>query len=147
MTELLIAPSRHRGYVSSSEVMFLFGIVNILSHKIPSLMPFTLTDDPQFYGSEMSLSNILMIGLFRSNSQQDGNFSKTGKKFISQQTRKESYICDVNMKGGGAQDVRGPKIGYFCGCHKCMTPKWFKITTNSIIRGSSSKLNHKPDAF
>ena len=74
-------------------------------------------------------------------------FSKTGKKFISQQTRKESHICDVNMKGGGAQDVGGPKIGYFCGCHKCMTPKWFKITTNSIIRGSSSILNHKPDAF
>ena len=64
--------------------MFLFGIINILSHKIPSLMPFTLTDDPQFYGSEMSLSNILMIGLFRSNSKQDGNFF---------QNRKEIYIA------------------------------------------------------
>ena len=73
-------------------------------------------------------------------------FFKTGKKFISQQTRKESYICDVNMKMGGAQDVEGHKIGYFCGCHKCMTPKWFKITTNSIIRGSSSFFNIKPQA-
>ena len=32
-------------------------------------MSFTLTDDPQFYSLEMALSNILMIGLFRSNNK------------------------------------------------------------------------------
>ena len=32
-----------------------------------SLMPFTLTDDPHFYGLEISLSYILMIGLLRLN--------------------------------------------------------------------------------
>ena len=32
----------------------------------------------------------------------------------------------------------------FCGRHRCMTPKWFKITTNSIIRGSSFLFNIKP---
>ena len=28
----------------------------------------------------------------------------------------------------------------FCGGHKYMTPKWFKITTNSVITGGSSFL-------
>ena len=32
-------------------------------------MPFTSTDDPQLYGLEVSLSNTLMIGLFRSNNR------------------------------------------------------------------------------
>ena len=36
---------------------------------IPSLMLFTLTEDPQFHGLEMSLSNILMIGLFHLNNR------------------------------------------------------------------------------
>ena len=59
----------------------LIGIVNIsgiLSHKFQSisLMPFTLTDNPHLYGLEMSLSNILMIGLFRSNNKMV-IFSKT----------------------------------------------------------------------
>ena len=141
MIELLIAPSCHRGYVSSSEIMFLFGIVNILSLNIPSLMPFTLTDNPQFYGSEMSLSNILMIGLFRSNNQQDGNFF---------QNRKEISIAANTLwrqhERGWGTGRGGHKIGYFCGCHKCVTPKWFKITTNSIIRGSSSFFSIKPQA-
>ena len=57
----------------------------------PSLMPFTLSGNPQFYGLEMSLSNILMIGSFHSNSR-IVVFSKTGKKFISQQTCKEPHI-------------------------------------------------------
>ena len=30
--------------------------------------------------------------------------------------------------------------------HKCMTPKWFKITANPIIRGSSFFFNIKPPA-
>ena len=39
-------------------------------------MPFTLTDDPYLHGLEISLSNILMIGLFRSNKRMV-IFSKT----------------------------------------------------------------------
>ena len=42
-------------------------------------MPFTLTDNLQFYGLEMSLSNILMVGLFRSNYRMV-IFSETEKK-------------------------------------------------------------------
>ena len=38
------------------------------------------------------------------------------------------------------------KFVIFCGRHKCITPKWFKITTNSIIRGSSFFFNIKPQA-
>ena len=58
------------------------------------------------YDLEVSLSNIWMIGLFRSN-KQDGN-SKTEEKVMSQQLR-----------------------------------KWFKIATNSIIRGSNFFFNIK----
>ena len=60
---------------------FCLGIVVIrgtLSHKIPK---YTITNaiyfdwrDPEFYGLEMSLSNILLISLLRSN-KKDGNFS------------------------------------------------------------------------
>ena len=42
-------------------------------------MPFTLTDNPQFYGLQMSLSNVLMIGMFRSNNRMV-IFSKTEKQ-------------------------------------------------------------------
>ena len=44
-------------------------------------MPFSLTDDPQFHGLEMSLSNVLMIGLFPSNNRV-AIFSKTEKKTL-----------------------------------------------------------------
>ena len=54
-------------------------------------MPFNLTDDPQLYGLEMSLSNMLMIGLFPSNNRMV-NFSKTEKKIIPQQPRNGPYI-------------------------------------------------------
>ena len=62
-------------------------------------MPFTLTGDPQPYGLEVSLSNIFMFGLFCSSSR-IVIFSKTEKKFISQQTRKRPYIYDVHMEEG-----------------------------------------------
>ena len=42
-------------------------------------MPFIFTDDPHFYVLEMSLSNILMIDLFRSNYRMV-IFSKTEKR-------------------------------------------------------------------
>ena len=62
-------------------------------------MPFTLTDDPQFYDLEMSISNILMIGSFCSNNRMI-IFPKTKKRFISQQISKGPYIYDVHMEGG-----------------------------------------------
>ena len=62
-------------------------------------MPFTLTDNPQFYSLEVSLSNILMISLFRSNNRIIF-ISETGKKLMSQQTRKGPEIYDVHMEGG-----------------------------------------------
>ena len=34
-------------------------------------MPFILTDDPDLCGLEMSLKNVLMIGLFRSNNRME----------------------------------------------------------------------------
>ena len=37
--------------------------------SIPSLMLFTLTNDPQFYGLQVSLSSILMMGVFCSNNR------------------------------------------------------------------------------
>ena len=48
-------------------------------------MPFNLTDDPQLDGLEMSLSNILMIGLFFSNNRMIF-FSETEKKHITANT-------------------------------------------------------------
>ena len=48
------------------------------------------------YGLEISLSNIVMIGLFRSNNRIIF-FSKT-EKFISQQTSKRPYIYDGSME-------------------------------------------------
>ena len=66
---------------------------------MPLLMSFLLIDDPQFYGLEMSLSNIFMIGLFRSNNTM-AIFSKIEKNFISHQTRTEPYIYDVHIVEG-----------------------------------------------
>ena len=95
-----------------------------------------------------------MTGLFRSNIRKE-IFSKTGKKVISQQTCKEPYIYDVHMEVGCPHGMRGykfchvsvdgvvTKLVIFCGCQKCMTPRWFKITTNSITRGSSFFFNIK----
>ena len=137
-------------------------------------MSFTLTDDPHLYGLEMSLNNILMIGLFRSNKRMV-IFSKT--KFIHSKHVKGPYIYDVHMEGvwphgrilkfvtcmqillflnerpivhffrwrGGHRTWGVTKLVIFCGRHKFVTPKWFKITTNSIIRGSSF-FNIKPQA-
>ena len=50
-------------------------------------MPFTLIDDPQLHGLEVSLSNILMIGLFCSDSSMV-IFSKTQKNHITTNTQR-----------------------------------------------------------
>ena len=60
---------------------------HIKTQSILSLMIFTLTENPEFYGLEVSLGNMLML------------FSK--KKIISQQKRKEKYIYDVHKNGTG----------------------------------------------
>ena len=39
---------------------------------------------------------------------------------------------------------RVTKLVIFCNHHECMTPNWFKITTTSIIRGSSFFFYIKP---
>ena len=57
---------------------------------MPSLIPFTLTEDPQFYGLEISLSNILMINLFCLSNKMV-IFSKTEKK-------KNIYIYIYHIK-------------------------------------------------
>ena len=60
--------------ISSFFLVYLLLLLQLVAHchikfqSIPSLMPFT---NPEFYYLEMSLSNILMIGLLK---QQDGNF-------------------------------------------------------------------------
>ena len=60
-----------------------------VSKCTPSLMPFTLTDNPQFYGLKVPLSNIFMGALFCSNMMKI--FSKTEKKV--------TYTDDVHMEG------------------------------------------------
>ena len=98
--------------------------------------------------------------------QQDRNFfSKTEKEIILQQTRKGPYIYEVNMEVRWGVLIfvtclqvflllnrrsivhfyrwRGWRgLQNWTSCKKCMTPKymipkWFKITTNSIIKGIS----------
>ena len=61
-------------------------------------MSFTLTENPQFYG--LDIFKQYFDDLLVSAKQQDGNFSKTEKKIISQQTCKGPYIYDVLMEGG-----------------------------------------------
>ena len=58
-----------------------------------------MTGDPQFYVSEVSLNNILIIGLFCSNNRMI-IFSKTEKIQIKQ-TRKEPYTYNVHIEVGG----------------------------------------------
>ena len=61
-------------------------------------MPFTLTDDPQFYGLEMSLSNILMIGLLRSNNRMV-IFSKTEKNLYHGKHVRDHTFITFTWKG------------------------------------------------
>ena len=56
------------------------------------------------------------------------------------------HFCRWRGWNTGHGGLRDHKISHFCGRHKCMTPKRFKITTNSIIRGSSFLFNIKPQA-
>ena len=63
--------------------------------SILSLVLFTLTDDPQFYGLEISLSNILMIGLFLSSNRMIV-FSNTEKNsYHSKHVRDHTFITST----------------------------------------------------
>ena len=58
-------------------------------------MLFTLTNDPQFYGLKVSLSNILMIGLFRSNNMMV-IFSRTKEvHFHSKYVRNHTFMTST----------------------------------------------------
>ena len=62
-------------------------------------MPFTLTDDPQFYGSEVSLSNILMIDLFSSDTRMV-IISKTEKKsYHSKYVKDYTFMASTWERG------------------------------------------------
>ena len=96
-------------------------------------MTFTSTVDPHLYGLERSVTNILMIGLFHSNS----------KMIIFFSNRK--FMRGWGTRRGGGEGREGVmKLVISCGCHKCMTPKSVKFTTNSITRGSSFFFKSKP---
>ena len=77
-------------------------------------MPFTLTDDPYLHGLEISLSNILMIGLFRSNKRMV-IFSQTKKSYKLGWSHVVGVLkfvtCLQNLLR--AEDVGGHKIGHF----------------------------------
>ena len=102
-------------------------------------------------------------------------FSKTEKKklYHNKQVRQHTFMMstwkrDVQMGAAGglktfhmsaAADNKGSivhflgwrgwgvtKLVTFYGGHKCVTPNWFKITTNSIIGGSSFFFKIKPQA-
>ena len=84
----------------------------------------------------MSLSNVFMIELFRSNNRVVV-FFKTEKKYIciSQQTRQGPYIYDVHMEGGCQHGVGAREL--------------HKITTIQLLEAVvfSSTSSHKPDKF
>ena len=74
-------------------------------------MSFTLIEDPQFYGLEMSLNNILMIGLFRSNYRMV-IFSKTEKNSYHGNHVRDHTFMTSTWKRDGHILGRGLKI-----CH------------------------------
>ena len=68
-------------------------------------MSFTLTDDPQFYGLEVSLSNILIIGLLRSNNRMV-IFSNTKKdSYHSKHVRDHTFMTPAWKGSGGRGGV------------------------------------------
>ena len=102
----------------------LVTLFNIKFQGIISLMPFTMTDNTHFltYIFIAYISNISMINLLWSNIV--AFFSKTEKKWYP---GSRVYL-------------------FFCVHHKCMVPRWFKITTNSNIRGTGFFFNTKTQA-
>ena len=73
-------------------------------------MSFTLTENPQFYGLEKSLSNILMIYLFRSNNRMVIFLKQKKKSYHSKHVRDHTFTTSL-WKGDGRMG-QGLKI-----CH------------------------------
>ena len=63
-------------------------------------MLFTLTGDPQFYGLEVSLSNILMFGLFYSNNRMV-IFCKTETNSYHSKYVRDHTLMTFTWKGVG----------------------------------------------
>ena len=121
-------------------------------------MPFTLADNLQFYGLEMSLRNVLMIDMFRSNNRMV-IFSKTEKKsYLRKHLRHQTFMTSTWK---GMFTWGGLKI-----CH--MSPEFFVLKQKiycSFLRMewvcgvklqpiqsleavvSSSIASHEPDTF
>ena len=114
-------------------------------------MPFTFTNDPHLYGLEISLIDILMTGLFCSNNRMvrrgmvsQGGVSKSVKCLQMLLILSKRSIVHFCRWRGWHRTWGAIKLVIFCDRHKCMTPKWFKITTNASIRGSSRYNSLKP---
>ena len=105
---------------------------------------------------------------FVSFKKQDVNFSKTEKNYICKHVMNHTFMASTWKEGEKLSRVfrfllflnkrsivhfcrwRGlwvTQMVIFCGRRKCMTPKWFKIITYSVIRGSSFFFNINPDTF
>ena len=74
--------------------------------NVPSIMPFPLTDDPQFHGLEMFLSNILMICLFHSNKRMVF-FLKTEKNPYHRKKVGDHRFTTSTWKRGGEGGLEG----------------------------------------
>ena len=81
--------------------------------NIPSLMLFTLTDDLQFYSLQVSFSNILMIGLFRSNNRML-LFPKTEKTYHSKHVRDHIFVISTWKRGGGGLKICHVFAHFYC---------------------------------
>ena len=114
-----------------------------------------------------------MVQIFRSNNRMV-IFSKTEKRIISQETyvRDHTFMTSTWKRGGGGLKIcqvfpyfflflnkrsivyfckcRGLRVTQsviFCGLYECITTKWFKTTTYSVVRASIFFFNIKPDKF
>ena len=69
-------------------------------------MLFTLTDDSQLYGLEVSVNGILMIGLFCSNNRMVF-FSKTGNSYYSKHVRDHAFMMS-KWPNRNDKQIKGP---------------------------------------
>ena len=67
----------------------------------------------------------------------------TADSFVFKQ---KIYCSFLKIERIGHRTWGSQNWSFFCGCHKCMTSKWFKITNNSIVRDCSFFFNIKPQA-
>ena len=111
--------------------------------RVPSLMPFTFTGGPHLSDLEMSVSNILLIGLFCSNNKM---VIFSGTENSSQQTCKIPYMYDVHMEGEWSQRGGGEGLKI---CHMSADSYGFKLQLMQSLQAvvSSSMSSHQPDTF